>query len=135
MTPERTPRGADEQAIRDLIQRWMQASSEGDLDTLLGMMTSDVVFLTVGSPPMSRDDFARRFGSIDMTKIALEGRVETEEVVIDGDLATMSNIVSVTMGQRGGPSRETRFGRTLTVLRRGADGTWRIWRDANLMAG
>jgi uncharacterized protein (TIGR02246 family) len=36
--------GEDERAIRELIATWMRASAAGDLDTVLGLMSDDVVF-------------------------------------------------------------------------------------------
>lgn len=35
----------DEKAIRALIERWMSATETGDLNTVLDLMTDDVVFL------------------------------------------------------------------------------------------
>ena len=50
---------SDEQAIRDVIARWMQASKAGDTATVLSLMDEEVVFLLPGRPPMrGRDDFA-----------------------------------------------------------------------------
>jgi uncharacterized protein (TIGR02246 family) len=37
---------ADEQAIRKLIDDWMQATAKGDLAKVLSMMSDDVVFMT-----------------------------------------------------------------------------------------
>lgn len=49
----------DEQAIRALVARWLEASATGDLPALLSLMAEDVVFLTPGQPPMrGRDAFA-----------------------------------------------------------------------------
>jgi len=35
----------DEQAIRDLVALWHSATAKGDIDTVLGLMAEDVVFL------------------------------------------------------------------------------------------
>jgi uncharacterized protein (TIGR02246 family) len=47
----------DEQQIRDVIETWVKASREGDLATVMNLMTEDVVFLTPGNPPMRREEF------------------------------------------------------------------------------
>jgi uncharacterized protein (TIGR02246 family) len=52
---------ADERQIRDLIDRWHHATAAGDLDTVLGLMADDAVFLTPGKPPMTRREFADGF--------------------------------------------------------------------------
>ena len=40
----------DEQAIRDLVALWHRATAAGDVDTVLGLMADDVVFLVAGQP-------------------------------------------------------------------------------------
>ena len=42
----------DEQQIRALVATWMQATQAGDVDTVLDLMTDDVVFLVPGRPPI-----------------------------------------------------------------------------------
>jgi uncharacterized protein (TIGR02246 family) len=49
---------ADEQAIRKLIDDWMQATARGDLDQVLSMMSDDVVFMTAGREPFGKQEFA-----------------------------------------------------------------------------
>jgi len=45
---------SDEQQIRDLVARWMSATKSHDVQTVLDLMTEDVVFLVPGSPPCER---------------------------------------------------------------------------------
>lgn len=50
----------DEQAIRNLVALWHSATASGDVDTILGLMAEDVVFLVAGQPPMrGRSSFER----------------------------------------------------------------------------
>jgi uncharacterized protein (TIGR02246 family) len=50
----------DEGAIRELVAKWMAASQAGDTQTVLSLMTDDVVFMVPGrsanrsSPPPPR---------------------------------------------------------------------------------
>ncbi len=48
----------DEAAIRQLVQRWFEATRDGDLDTVLGLMTEDVVFMVPGKEPFGKEQFA-----------------------------------------------------------------------------
>ena len=41
---------ADERAIRYLVALWHSATAAGDVDTVLGLMDEDVVFLVAGQP-------------------------------------------------------------------------------------
>ena len=40
----------DEQAICDLIGTWLRATRAGEVDTVLDLMTPDVVLLVTGQP-------------------------------------------------------------------------------------
>jgi len=48
----------DEQDIRQLVSTWMEATKAGDIETVLSLMTEDVVFLVPGKPVMRKADFA-----------------------------------------------------------------------------
>ena len=41
----------DERAIRELVDIWMKASRAGDTETVLGLMSDDVVFMVPGREP------------------------------------------------------------------------------------
>ncbi len=40
----------DEQEIRELVKNWMAATKSGDIETVLGLMTEDVVFWLPDGP-------------------------------------------------------------------------------------
>jgi uncharacterized protein (TIGR02246 family) len=121
-----------EQEIKSLIDKWLEASRAGDLDTILNLMTEDVVFLTPGNPPMHRQDFIA--GSKSMAgKVTFEGHSEVQEITIAGDQAICWTNLEIIVTPAGGAPVK-RAGNTLSVLRRGPDGQWRIWRDANMLA-
>jgi uncharacterized protein (TIGR02246 family) len=130
MSPEVNP---DEQQIRALIDTWCAASADGDLVAQRNLMTDDVVFLSAGELPMRREDFAVRFKSM-ISAVRIEFRSDVQEITVSGDLAVCWNLFEVNITPIAGGSTIKRAGNTLTVFRRGADGQWRIWRDANLMA-
>jgi uncharacterized protein (TIGR02246 family) len=121
---------SDEQAIRELIAKWMVASEAGDVDTVLGLMTDDVVFLVPGHPPFGKDVFAD--AARKMKDARMEGRNDIKEVEVLGDLAWVRNHITVTMTPPGGaPAR--RSGYTLSVFKKQPDGRWLLARDANLL--
>ena len=53
---------SDEQQIRDLIATWMAATRAGDTETVLSLMTEDVVFLVPGAPSFGKRKFAEMQG-------------------------------------------------------------------------
>ena len=119
----------DERAIRDLVATWMKASAAGDLDTVLGLMTDDVVFMVPGREPFGKEAFAAM--SRGMGGARMEGRADIRELQVLGDWAYLRNHIEVTMTPPGGqPTR--RAGYVLTVLRK-QNGKWLLARDANLL--
>jgi ketosteroid isomerase-like protein len=66
--------------------------------------------------------------------VRLECRSNPQEITVTGDLAVCWNLLEIDVTPIAGGTTIRRAGNTLTILRRGPDGQWRIWRDANLMA-
>jgi uncharacterized protein (TIGR02246 family) len=124
----------DEQQIRQLISTWMSASKAGDVDTVLGLMTDDVVFLVPGRGPMTKSEFA----SLSRVppgapKPKFEGTSEIQEIQVLGDWAFMWTRLSVSVTPPGASEPMERAGHTLSILKK-VDGKWLLARDANLLA-
>jgi uncharacterized protein (TIGR02246 family) len=122
----------DEDAIRQLVATWLDASRAGDTDKVLSLMTDDVIFLTPGHPPMrGKAAFAASLASL--KSFDIQGRSEIEEIEIVGDWAWMWTRLTVTMTPKNGGPPVERAGNTLSILNRRA-GAWKIARDANMLA-
>ena len=121
----------DERAIRELVDTWMRASMDGDLQTVLDLMCEDVIFMTPGRPPFGKSEFAA--DSRSMQKMQLQGRADIRECQVNGDWAYLRNYLSLTLTPEGGAPIAL-SGWTLTILRKEADGKWRLARDANFVA-
>jgi uncharacterized protein (TIGR02246 family) len=124
---------SDEEQIRAVIDQWSAATRKGDLAAILDLMTEDVVFLTQGNPPMHREDFAAAFKGM-VGAVEIDGRSEVQEITVSGDIAVCWNLLDVRVTPLAGGDTMKKACNTLTAFRRGADGRWRIWRDANLLA-
>ena len=57
---------------------WRRFTAEGNLDGLLSLLADDVIFLTPGNPPITRDDFAKGF-----REVSAKAHIETEQDVKD----------------------------------------------------
>jgi uncharacterized protein (TIGR02246 family) len=121
----------NERAIRELVTTWMAATQAGDHETVLSLMTGDVVFMVPGREPFGKAAFAA--ASKGMQGLAIDGTSDIVELQVLGDWAYLRNRLKVTMTPPGG-SPITRSGYTLTILRKDPDGKWRLARDANLLA-
>jgi uncharacterized protein (TIGR02246 family) len=122
---------SDEQAIRDLIGKWMAATKAGDVETVLSLMDDDVVFMVPGREPFGKEAFA--VNSAAMKGMKIDGSSEIQELRILGDWAWMRNRLRVTVTPPNGKIM-VRSGYTLTILRKKPDGRWLLSRDANLLA-
>jgi uncharacterized protein (TIGR02246 family) len=120
----------DERAIRDLIDTWLAASTAGDIATVLSLMTDDVVFMVPGKEPFGKAAFASASMAMKDTKI--DGRSDIQELRILGEWAYLRNRLEITVTPPDGAPVH-RSGYTLTILRKGDDGRWRLARDANLL--
>ena len=127
MRPERQN---DEQAIRELVQRWLDASKRHDLDTVLSLMADDVLFMVPGQKPFGKDGFAAANEA--MNDVTMEAESDIQEIKVLGDWAWMHNFLRLTLTPSSG-SPFVRSGHILTVLRKQPDGRWVIFRDANLL--
>ena len=120
----------DERAIRDLIATWMSASQAAETDTVLSLMTDDVVFMVPGQEPFGKAAFAA--ASHDMEGVRMEGKSEIRELQVLGDWAYLRGHLQIAVTTPAGNAIR-RAGYTLTILRKEADGQWRVARDANLL--
>lgn len=125
---------SDEEQIRAVVSTWQSATSVGDIDTVLSLMTDDVVFLVPGRPPMRKAEFAALSrvpaGS---PRPKVEGMSEIQEIHVSGDMAYLWTKLSVTVTPPGASQSIERAGHTLTVLRR-VGSRWLLARDANLLS-
>jgi uncharacterized protein (TIGR02246 family) len=121
----------DERAIRTLIDTWMKASMSGDVTTVLSLMADDVIFMVPGRKPFGKAEFAAM--SEGTKKVAFAAKSDIQEIRVLGDWAYLRNYLEVTVTPPGGAKPMRRSGYTLSILRKDADGRWRLARDANLL--
>ena len=120
----------DERAIREVVATWLDASKRGDTAAVLSLMTDDVVFLVPGQKPFGKAAFAA--ASEAQNDMQIEGQSTIEELTVLGNWAHLRTHLSITVTV---PDRDPvrRSGYTLTIMRKEADGKWRLARDANLL--
>jgi len=124
----------DEQQIRELMAEWRRLTAEGNLDGLLSLLTDDVVFLTPGNPPISKEHFAKGFQEVS-AKARIVAIQDVKEIRASGDIATAwSHLTIVLTSKHGGKTSEA-SGYVLSVFQRSPSGKWLLARDANLVAG
>ncbi len=126
---------SDEQQIRQLVATWIDATKSGDTDTVLGLMSDDVVFLVTGQPPMiGKAAFAAAMQAQagQGGRPQFEGQSEIQEIQILGDWAHMWTKLTVIITPPGSSQPITRAGNTLTILKK-ENGKWLLTHDANML--
>jgi uncharacterized protein (TIGR02246 family) len=122
---------ADETAIREADQAWAKAASAGDAAALTAFYASDAVLLPPGSPPLrGSEDIGKFFtgltsavsGPFELKTMAVEGR---------GDLAFSVGEYTATLTPKkaGAKPMPTEQGKYLGVLKKQADGSWKLIYD------
>lgn len=120
----------DEQAIRDLVAKWMEASKAGDTETVLSLMADDVVFVVPGQEPFGKEAFAA--ASAAMQGVRIDGTSDILELKVMIDWAYLRSHLQIEVRPSGG-NAVRRSGYTLTILKKQPDGRWLLARDANLL--
>lgn len=117
----------DEQAIRDLVATWLDASERGDLETVLDLMADDVVFQVPGEEPFGKEGWSKR-----MKDLRFEGTSEIQEIMVFGDWAWMRLRLRVTVAPPNA-TPSVLSGYTLGIPRRKPDGKWVVAREADVL--
>jgi uncharacterized protein (TIGR02246 family) len=120
----------DERQIRKLVDSWIAASNARNLPALMDMMTDDVVFMTPGRGPFGKAEFAA--DSQRMKSVTIDARAQVQEIEVFGPRAYIRNHIRVELTSPGQAPRRM-SGYAMSILRKEADGRWRIARDANLV--
>ena len=121
----------DEQAIKELISTWLEASKAGDTERVLSLMTDDVIFLVSGQQPMrGKAAFAASQGAL--AGVEIDATSEVQEVKVSGDWAYAWIRLTVVMTPKNGAPNK-RSGNTLSIFQK-QNGKWLLARDANLLA-
>jgi uncharacterized protein (TIGR02246 family) len=123
---------ADERAIGDLHNSWIDSVNAGNVDGLLGLMADDAVFLNPGRAPFGPDGFPDGFAAAHQ-QYRICCKSELEELVVAGDIAYTLCRDSLSLAPRSGGEAMDLAGNRLTIYRKQADGRWLLARDANTL--
>lgn len=120
----------DEQAIREMVNNWLEASKKHDVPTLLSLLDDDVLFITPGNEPFGKEAFAA--GNEEMNEVRMEAKIDIKEIKVIGEWAWMRSFLNVSFQPAEGDATKL-SGHILTILRKNADAKWVIYRDANFV--
>ena len=116
------------------MAEWRRLTAEGNLDGLLSLLADDVVFLTPGNQPISKEDFAKGFREVS-AKARTEAIQDVKEIRASGDIAAAWSHLTVVLTPKDGGKKSEASGYVLTIFHRSPSGKWLLARDANLVVG
>ncbi len=116
------------------MDEWRRLTAEGDLEGLLSLLADDVIFLTPGNPPITKNDFAIGFRDV-AGKARIETMQDVKEIRVSGDIASVWSHLTVVLTPKQGGQTSEASGYVLSVFQRSPSGKWLLARDANLFAG
>ena len=109
---------------------YVTAINSNDLDTLLEMLTDDVVFLAAHAPPMVGKDAVRPWLEGYLAAFETHWDKPVQEFVVMGDWAYECYSYKSTDNPRAGGDVIEGTGWGLIIYHHDADGKWRVARDA-----
>jgi uncharacterized protein (TIGR02246 family) len=122
----------DQKAIADLQRRDIDANIAVDTEKLLALRTDDVVYLVPGRPPLVGKDAVRKYLEEIRQQFANWDMVGFEEnwqeVQVVGDFALQWGTVNIRAKQEGERRESAAVRNVMQVLKRQADGSWKIAR-------
>ena len=120
----------DEQAIRELVDTWLDASKKQDLATLLGLLDDDVLFIVPGKEPFGKKEFSA--GNSEMKDVRMEADIDIKELKVIGEWAWMRSFLKVSFKPVEGDATKL-SGHILTIFKKTPYRKWVIYRDANFV--
>ncbi len=121
-------RSAEEQAIRDLDEKWLGAIARGDAAAVANIYTADGAFMAPNAPAANgrKAVEAAWKGLMGLPALSLKFRATRIDVAASGDLAT--DIGTYTLGFDGKSGRVTDDGKYVVVWQK-IDGRWQVLAD------
>jgi uncharacterized protein (TIGR02246 family) len=118
----------DRAAIEAALRQWPDDFNAENLPGVCGLFADDVVLIYPGSPDRNHQQFCDQMRTQfdDPAKQFSYDPPDIQEVVVDGDLATVRLIWTLTVRDASGKVLETVDENGVDVFRRQPDGSWKI---------
>lgn len=121
---------ADVEQLTQLREEYVQAENAGDVAGILRTFSDDIVMMPPESPPVTGLEAAEGFLEDFLEAFTVDIELESEDIVVQGDLAYDWGTVSGTLEPAGGQPQSV-SNTYLLVYERESDGAWKqskhIW--------
>jgi uncharacterized protein (TIGR02246 family) len=123
-------RAADMAAIGQVRDGFAAAFKAGDAAAIAALYTADAAAMTEGQPTATGPQAIEAMNKATFdTLSAQEISITPGKTEIDGDMAAEWGTTTVTATPKGGSAPMTTNGRYVVILKRQADGTWKLLAD------
>lgn len=121
---------ADEAAIRAIDGKWATAATAGDANAVAALYTADAIVLPPGQASV-QGDAAKEFWNGFFNAMAVQVELNTKEIEGRGDLAYATGTYRMTLTPKkpGAKPLPTEDGKYVEILKKQADGSWKIVHD------
>lgn len=121
---------AADAAAHQAFEAYVTAINSNNLDSLLAMLTEDVVFLSPHEPVMVGKTAVRPWAEAYLNAFTIRWEKASLEFVVSGEWAFERYSYRSTDTPRSGGSAVEDTGKGLVIYHHDADGKWRVARDA-----
>jgi len=121
---------ASDAAARQAHDAYVAAINSNNVDSMLAVMTDDVVFMAPNAPPFMGKAALRPWLEGYVTAYTTRWEKPVQEFVVNGDWAWERYSYSHVDTPKAGGDPLTGSGWGLIIYQRGADGVWRVARDS-----
>ena len=123
-----TRKSEDLAEIRKLAEEWSSGWDRGDTEALLSLYTSDPVLMPQGKPVVTGKDAIRSLYQSFFKNFTVKGEGKVVEVEVSGDLGYFWKSYTLTATPKSGGERIKAKGKSVFVVRRQKDNSWKIAR-------
>lgn len=125
---------SDEQAIRELFDQWIEATTVGNLELAHRCIADDAKFLVPWAGEMDKATFAQAAAGVspEQSPMKFDLKTDLQEVKVFGDHAYLLVESTLVITPKNGDPPTKMAGHALSILQK-RDGRWQIYRDANTL--
>lgn len=120
---------ADQAAIRQVWVDYAHAVETGNVDAYMSLWMAGGVQMPPNVPPNIGLDMIRANTGVGKRSGTIVMNIDPQEITVLGDWAYTRGMYTVDSTPTGGGATGHVDGKFMTILRRQADGSWKIYRD------
>ncbi len=121
---------ADVAAIKEVLNQYAPACNAMDVDRYISLWDDNGIQMPPGAPENIGKEKIREGTKIGFEMFNWDMSIdELMEIEVDGDLGFTRCLYTVTLTPKAGGDAIYVDGKALTILKRQADGSWKVYRD------